>query len=221
MGKREFKPLFWGEEKRETREEVRVYENTEDFLREELERTLELLQEKEEEISRLKKEIDLLKNALEEKERKIEDLTEKVRENDIRESLLKGIRTNVLQEVEKLLRNTQQELESFVRKALEEFLLSLPQEEVLKKHLKEILYELLNLREKIKLYLNPEDYRLIAGELRDLKEELKEEGLELEVVIDENLSRGQFLIKGEHFRVERNPEEFAREVYRCILRNGT
>jgi len=221
MEGRKFKPLFLGSEEIHTKEEVKVYDNSEELLREELESLLGKLEEKEKEVQKLKKEIEELTQKIREKDDALNQLSEKLKNLEVKNILLDGIEKGIKEEVSKLVEYVSEELESYIRKVLEEFSLNLPQEEILKKQLREILYELVNLREKIKLYLNPEDYRIIAGELKLIKEDLKEENMELEVVIDENLSRGEFLIKGEHFRIERSPEDFAKEVYKCVLRNGT
>ena len=226
MGESEgdFKPLFVPviQEKEEKKEKKNEEENLkvklEEIRRENLSLKEKIIKLNEERI-KLEKELENLKELLREKEREKEKLSVQLEEVKTEKEDIKELCKRVNFQLEEVLGELKIKFEEFILKVLEEFSLSLPQTEVIKKDLERIFSELLNYKLPVKLYMNPKDYQELESYILSFKEKLKSEGLEVQVITDDEISPGEVRIKSEQFYIERSPKDFAKAVFEEVLRD--
>ncbi len=221
----DFKPLFKSISQSENEKKKEAQGTEEDLKKilEELRRENYLLRE---EIMKINKEkaklIDELNNLKEllkrEREERDKLLTQIERIELEKEDVIKLCKSLHLQ-LEEVFRGLREKSAEFIVRVLEEFSFFLPQTEVLKEDLDKIFSELINYKLPIKLYMNPKDYRTLENYILSLKEKLRREGLEIQVITDDKLSVGEIHIKSEQFHIERSPKEFAKAVFEEVFRH--
>ncbi len=227
MGESEkaFKPLFVkgnpeeniGEEEQNRQEEnlIRVVEelkreNT--VLKEEILRIKEEKEELMKEIVQLNK---IIKKEQEEKKVLINEIDRLKKEKENIEKLYHSIHS----QLNRVLDEFKEKSVEFIVNVLREFSFSLPQTDALREDLENIFSELTNYKLPVKLYMNPQDYETLEGYILSLKERLRREGLEVQVITDDKLSVGEVQIRSEHFHIERSPKEFARAIFEEVFRH--
>ena len=220
-----FKPLFVPNNSTNTEDQKNVKEKDDnlqriidkikrenDLLKQEI---LELKSEKErlnEEIKRLS---EILSKEKTEREKLLIQLEHIKSEKEEVVSLCKEIHF----QLEEVFKEFRDKIAEFIVKVLEEFSFSVPQTDILKEDLEKIFSELINYKLPLKLYINPKDYRVLENHLLSLKEKLKREGLEIQIITDDKLSMGEVHIKSDQFHIERSPKEFAKAVFEEVFRH--
>ena len=222
MGDKNFKPLYEAFQENYKRESEQTNADFEEIIKKFLADKVVLqkkVQEAKERIKELEEQIKVLKKENQTKELRIKELQEQIEllreqkqfEVKLKELLKEHLDNNLEIFAEKLYR--------FLEEALSEFTYAIPQGRIMKEDLKKMLEELVSFRENLKIYINPEDLKFLIDDIKMLKESLKAEGINLQVFEDENIERGAFKIKGDHFTVERNPKDFARLVFEKVFGN--
>lgn len=227
MAEREgdFKPLFKPISKDEKEEKKEKTENKEDLkaLLEDIRKENSLLREEivklNEEKSKLVSEINTLKELLQKERKERDRLLEQIERIKTEKEDVVKLCKNLQFQLEEVFKEFKEKSAEFIVRVLEEFSFSLPQTEALKEDLDKIFSELINYKLPIKLYMNPKDYRTLESYILSLKEKLRREGLEIQVVTDDKLSVGEVHIKSEQFHIERSPKEFAKAVFEEVFRH--
>ena len=227
MAEREgdFKPLFkpvYQKEKEQKRESQSAEEELKKIL-EEIRREnsslreeiMRINQEKAKLIDELNSLKELLKKEREERDKLLAQI-EKIKAE--KEDVVKLCK-NLHFQLEEVFKEFKEKSAEFIVRVLEEFSFSLPQTEALKEDLDKIFSELINYKLPIKLYMNPKDYRTLESYILSIKEKLRREGLEIQVITDDKLSVGEVHIKSEQFHIERSPKEFAKAVFEEVFRH--
>ncbi len=150
-----------------------------------------------------------------ERQKLIEELNSIKEEKENLASLCKELHL----QLEEVFNEFKEKSAEFIVRVLEEFSFSLPQTEALKEDLEHIFSELTNYKIPVKLYMNPKDYRTLESYILSLKERLRREGLEIQVITDDKLGMGELQIKSEQFQIERSPKEFAKAIFEEVFRN--
>ena len=226
MGESEkaFKPLFVkgnpkeniGEE--QSQQEENLIRVIEEIKRENAALKEEILHIKEEK-EKLMKEIvqlnEIIKKEREERESLINEIERLKKEKENIEKLFYSIHS----QLDRVFDEFKERSVEFIVNVLREFSFSLPQTDALKEDLENIFSELTNYKLPVKLYMNPQDYKTLEGYILSLKERLRREGLEVQVITDDKLSVGEVQIRSEHFHIERSPKEFARAIFEEVFRH--
>lgn len=223
--KRGFKPLFIKGESEESKGEERKNTGEPDLMKvlEEIKRensvlkeeVLRIREEKEKLIEEVERLTLVIKRVEEEKKRLINEVNNLKKEREKVAKICEAMHSQLENVFEKFKESSVE----FIVKVLEEFSFSLPQTEALKEDLEKIFSELINYKLPVKLYMNPKDYESLEGYILSLKERLRREGLEVQVITDDKLSVGEVQIKSEQFYIERSPKEFARAIFEEVFRH--
>ncbi|WP_461829917.1 FliH/SctL family protein [Aquifex sp.] len=182
------------------------------ILKEEI---LRIREEKKKLIEEVERLTQVIKRMEEEKKKLIDEVDNLKREREEVKELCEAMHSQLENVFEKFKESSAE----FIVRVLEEFSFSLPQTEALKEDLEKIFSELINYKLPVKLYMNPKDYESLEGYILSLKERLRREGLEVQVITDDKLSVGEVQIKSEQFHIERSPREFARAIFEEVFRH--
>ncbi len=218
----EFRPLFPPinptEVKEEGREQKEGFHKTIEEMRRKNSLLMSELERIKNENERLRKELERMEENLRKKEEENKRLLSELKKAEDEKFNTTKLCKEINTQLEGFINELKEKLIQFIRRILEDFSMRLPQTEALREDLENILSELTNYRLPIKIYVNPKDFVVLEGFFSSLKEKLKREGLEIQLITDDKLREGEVLIKSEQFYVERNPEEFAKEIFEKVYK---
>lgn len=162
---------------------------------------------KNQELARLNSKLVEEKNLLEAEKKALE---EKIAELKTFQGHVEGLRQALLEkfsEVEDRVRNEIKYIAMNIAKRL--YLTEkLPKEEAVLRSLQKALNSGISLKGQIKLRVNPHDLPAVEGFLKTL--DLK--GVQLELIKDEHLSRGEFSVETADFWIERRLEDLLKDI---------
>ena len=181
------------------RNRMRELRRENESLKEELEKALQMLSRKEEEIKELKDALAGAKVSGELVSRLITHIDESLKE--CRSDL---ISTSL----------------STAQRVIREFLLSdiIPKEDIATKILQQTFEKLTDIKGSVKIYLNPSDLERAYNFIGELKESLAQK-VEIHIEADPSIREGEVRIETPKFVIERKHEEIIEETFREVIKD--
>ena len=169
--------------------------------------------------SSLKDEVERLRKALQEKEKEIEGLRGELERSKTLERLFGELRSSIGEALKKVKEDLKEDFVKLSKEVIREFLMTdlVPKEAVVTTVLEEVFEKMADVRGRTTVYLSPKDVDMALDTLGEIREKIGDR-VEIEVVSDPGLEKGEVRVETPKFVIERRHDEVFEEVFREVMR---